>query len=209
MVRCTQARYEYIALCSRLALDMGQRGLPDHVAGRRSAGGQAESSGLHVLKITSASGRSALFTADIEVDVERELLARNRNALRTDVLIVPHHGSRISSTELFLDAVGPLAAILKVDYRNRFHHPNPAVCVCAISRCHAAMTTARRVSKSARKSRSSVSGKHTRTTHTHYLDDPKHRIRETRLKDIIHFSHANGFPASTYRTIFAELADDY
>jgi pimeloyl-ACP methyl ester carboxylesterase len=29
------------------------------------------------------------------------------------------------------------------------------------------------------------------------------------LKDIIHFSHANGFPASTYRTIFAELADDF
>ncbi|MBR8132980.1 alpha/beta fold hydrolase [Burkholderia ambifaria] len=29
------------------------------------------------------------------------------------------------------------------------------------------------------------------------------------MKDIIHFSHANGFPASTYRTIFAELADDY
>jgi pimeloyl-ACP methyl ester carboxylesterase len=29
------------------------------------------------------------------------------------------------------------------------------------------------------------------------------------LKNIIHFSHANGFPASTYRTIFAELADDY
>jgi pimeloyl-ACP methyl ester carboxylesterase len=29
------------------------------------------------------------------------------------------------------------------------------------------------------------------------------------LKDIIHFSHANGFSASTYRTIFAELGDDY
>ncbi len=29
------------------------------------------------------------------------------------------------------------------------------------------------------------------------------------MKDIIHFSRANGFPASTYRTIFAELADDY
>jgi len=29
------------------------------------------------------------------------------------------------------------------------------------------------------------------------------------LKDIIHFSHANGFPASTYRTIFAELSDRY
>jgi len=29
------------------------------------------------------------------------------------------------------------------------------------------------------------------------------------LKNIIHFSHANGFPASTYRTIFAELSDHY
>ena len=29
------------------------------------------------------------------------------------------------------------------------------------------------------------------------------------MKNVIHFSHANGFPASTYRTIFAELADDY
>ncbi|KAF1029449.1 MAG: 2-succinyl-6-hydroxy-2,4-cyclohexadiene-1-carboxylate synthase [Burkholderia plantarii] len=29
------------------------------------------------------------------------------------------------------------------------------------------------------------------------------------MKDILHFSHANGFPALTYRTIFAELADDY
>ncbi len=29
------------------------------------------------------------------------------------------------------------------------------------------------------------------------------------MKDILHFSHANGFPASTYRTIFAELADEY
>lgn len=29
------------------------------------------------------------------------------------------------------------------------------------------------------------------------------------MKEVIHFSHANGFPASTYRTLFAELSDDY
>ncbi|HEX7684556.1 MAG TPA: alpha/beta hydrolase [Trinickia sp.] len=29
------------------------------------------------------------------------------------------------------------------------------------------------------------------------------------MKEIIHFSHANGFPASIYRTLFAELSDDY
>jgi competence protein ComEC len=80
-----------------------------------------------VLKATGASGNAVLFTADIEADVERTLLARNRDVLKADVLIVPHHGSRTSSTEPFLDAVGPLAAIFQVGYRNRFHHPNPTV----------------------------------------------------------------------------------
>nr|WP_284506830.1 ComEC/Rec2 family competence protein [Caballeronia sp. GAFFF1] len=80
-----------------------------------------------VLKVTNAAGRAALFTADIEADVERTLLARDPAALRADVLIVPHHGSRTSSTEPFLDSVGPLAAVFQVGYRNRFHHPNPTV----------------------------------------------------------------------------------
>ena len=29
------------------------------------------------------------------------------------------------------------------------------------------------------------------------------------MKNVIHFSHANGFPASTYRTLFAELGDSH
>nr|WP_284504810.1 ComEC/Rec2 family competence protein [Caballeronia sp. INDeC2] len=80
-----------------------------------------------VLKVTNAAGRAALFTADIEADVERALIAREPAALRADVLIAPHHGSRTSSTEPFLDSVGPSAAIFQVGYRNRFHHPNPTV----------------------------------------------------------------------------------
>ena len=80
-----------------------------------------------VLRVTSADGRAALFMADIEADVERVLIARERAALRADVLIVPHHGSRTSSTEPFLDSVEPRAAIFQVGYRNRFHHPNPTV----------------------------------------------------------------------------------
>ncbi len=80
-----------------------------------------------VLKVTNAAGRAALFAADIEADVERTLLMRDPAALRADVLIVPHHGSRTSSTEPFLDSVGPLAAVFQVGYRNRFHHPNATV----------------------------------------------------------------------------------
>ncbi|SAK40410.1 DNA internalization-related competence protein ComEC/Rec2 [Caballeronia calidae] len=80
-----------------------------------------------VLKVTSAAGRAALFAADIEADVERTLIAHEGAALRADVLIVPHHGSRTSSIEPFLDSVGPFAAIFQVGYRNRFHHPHPTV----------------------------------------------------------------------------------
>ena len=83
-----------------------------------------------VLKVTSAAGRSALLAADIEADVERELLQlgqRETAWLQADVLIVPHHGSKTSSTEPFLDAVRPRVAVFQVGYRNRFNHLNPTV----------------------------------------------------------------------------------
>ncbi|HEY4802823.1 MAG TPA: ComEC/Rec2 family competence protein, partial [Paraburkholderia sp.] len=70
---------------------------------------------------------SALITADIEAGVERTLVARDPGRLRAQVLVVPHHGSRTSSTEPFLDSVWPLVAIFQVGYLNRFHHPYPGV----------------------------------------------------------------------------------
>ncbi|WP_345814333.1 DNA internalization-related competence protein ComEC/Rec2 [Paraburkholderia sp. PREW-6R] len=70
---------------------------------------------------------TALLTADIEAPAERALLARERSALRAQVLVVPHHGSKTSSTEPFLDSVEPLVALFQVGYRNRFHHPNAGV----------------------------------------------------------------------------------
>jgi competence protein ComEC len=47
--------------------------------------------------------------------------------LRAQVLVVPHHGSKTSSTEPFLDSIDPLIALFQVGYRNRFHHPNAGV----------------------------------------------------------------------------------
>ena len=70
---------------------------------------------------------AALLAADIEAPVERILLARDREALRAQVLVVPHHGSKTSSTEPFLDSIDPLVALFQVGYRNRFHHPNAGV----------------------------------------------------------------------------------
>ena len=79
-----------------------------------------------VLKV-SAGGRSMLLTGDIEKLAEAELVARDAAALRSDVLLVPHHGSRTSSTPAFLAAVGAGDAVIPVGYRNRFRHPAPDV----------------------------------------------------------------------------------
>jgi competence protein ComEC len=47
--------------------------------------------------------------------------------LQADLLLVPHHGSKTSSTPEFLDAVHPRIAIGQSGYRNRFNHPAPEV----------------------------------------------------------------------------------
>jgi len=47
--------------------------------------------------------------------------------LGADVLVIPHHGSRTSSTPRFIDTVAPKLGILSVGYMNRFHHPNAGV----------------------------------------------------------------------------------
>ena len=79
-----------------------------------------------VVRISTAA-YSALLAADVEARAEAEMLARDRPALRSDVLLIPHHGSKTSSTPAFIDAVAPAIGLLSVGYRNRFHHPNPGV----------------------------------------------------------------------------------
>ena len=79
-----------------------------------------------VLKISSANG-TLLLTGDIEMRSEQEMLARVPGELRADVLVVPHHSSRTSSTEEFIAAVQPRWAVLPVGYRNRFGHPQEDV----------------------------------------------------------------------------------
>jgi competence protein ComEC len=72
-------------------------------------------------------GHSLLLTGDIEREQEAALVATLGDRLRSDVLIVPHHGSKTSSTAAFLDAVRPRVAVIQAGYRNRFGHPAPEV----------------------------------------------------------------------------------
>ncbi|MQY50907.1 DNA internalization-related competence protein ComEC/Rec2 [Rhodocyclus gracilis] len=80
-----------------------------------------------VLRVESAGGRSALLVADIEASDEAALLARAPAALRSDVLVAPHHGSRSSSTPAFVSAVAARDVVFSAAYRDRFGHPAPEV----------------------------------------------------------------------------------
>jgi competence protein ComEC len=78
-----------------------------------------------VLRIATRAG-AALLTGDIEARSESEMLRREPQ-LDARFLLVPHHGSRTSSTADFIDAVAPSVGLVSVGHRNRFRHPNPAV----------------------------------------------------------------------------------
>ncbi len=80
-----------------------------------------------VLLIESDFG-SVLLTGDIEHEAEKRLLKLAADDVRgVDVLLVPHHGSRTSSTEEFVQVIKPGLAVVSAGYLNRFKHPHPQV----------------------------------------------------------------------------------
>jgi len=77
---------------------------------------------LHV----AARGGSALLTGDIDQAQERALGAVQALPY-ADVLLVPHHGSKTSSSDALLDEVMPRIAVVQAGYRNVHRHPHPLV----------------------------------------------------------------------------------
>ena len=71
-------------------------------------------------------GRKVLFTGDIEHETDGVIL-RWRERLRADILKAAHHGSRTSSTQLFLNAVNPSMVVVSCGIKNKFRHPSPEV----------------------------------------------------------------------------------
>ena len=73
------------------------------------------------------AGRRILFTGDIEGEGEAELVDKYGEALGADLVKVPHHGSRTSSTAVLVEAVAPRWAVISVGVANRHGAPAPEV----------------------------------------------------------------------------------
>lgn len=68
-----------------------------------------------------------LFTGDIEKEVEKFLLEKQAEKLKSDILKVPHHGSRTSSSKKFLEVVNAKDAVVSAAKENEYKHPHPEV----------------------------------------------------------------------------------
>jgi len=79
-----------------------------------------------VLRIGSGE-HSVLLAGDIERNSEVRLLRQHADKLFTTLLVVPHHGSKSSSSYEFIAATLPDYAVFTAGYRNRFGHPREEV----------------------------------------------------------------------------------
>lgn len=83
--------------------------------------------GLNNLSLTmklSYSGKAALFPGDIEKPAEKLIVANSPDLLKSDILLAPHHGSKYSSSENFVQKVKPKFCVFSSGTNNYFGFPN-------------------------------------------------------------------------------------
>jgi competence protein ComEC len=78
-----------------------------------------------VLLVSGRGGR-LLLTGDISDRIEPQVATATGSGPPL-VLLVPHHGSKTSSSAAFIAATHPVLAIVSAGWLNRFGHPSPAV----------------------------------------------------------------------------------
>lgn len=83
-----------------------------------------EDNNLSIISRLAYGADSFLFTGDAEAKEEAEL-ASVWPDLKTEVLKVAHHGSKNSTSELFLDKIKPKLSVISVGAKNRYGHPRP------------------------------------------------------------------------------------
>ncbi len=94
----------------------------------RKTGQKWRNSNNNSLVVKVSFGRiSFLFAGDITAEAEKELVGLAGADLACDVLLVPHHGSRSSSSQPFVSKVQPDVAVISAGWKNRFRFPHTTV----------------------------------------------------------------------------------
>ncbi len=76
--------------------------------------------------VIEVGSHRAVLTGDIERPVEQDLVAR-RALGSADLVVVPHHGSRTSSSTAFVATLQPVIAIVAAGHDNRWGFPKPDI----------------------------------------------------------------------------------
>jgi competence protein ComEC len=93
-----------------------------------SAGSEAASENTNnqaVVALIQYKGIKMLFTGDIEIQTEEDIVA-DGDAQKIDILKVPHHGSRNGADATLMELLKPRFAIISVGAGNPYHHPAPS-----------------------------------------------------------------------------------
>lgn len=86
---------------------------------------EEENNSSLVLKVSGRKS-SFLFSGDVEGEAEDDI-SHLEKWLPSDVLKVPHHGSRTSANDAFLSGVSPWAAVISAGRDNPFGHPSQEI----------------------------------------------------------------------------------
>ncbi|MFC4487220.1 DNA internalization-related competence protein ComEC/Rec2 [Tepidiphilus baoligensis] len=85
--------------------------------------GRGDNDASCVLRIETQTG-AAIVSGDLSLRGERHLIATlPAQALRAEIIVAGHHGSKTSSAPEWIEATGARHVVYAVGYRNRFHHP--------------------------------------------------------------------------------------
>jgi competence protein ComEC len=98
----------------------------DFLAQKASQKGRSTNNNSLVVKV-SFGDISFLFAGDIMAEAEQELVDLAGADLACNVLLVPHHGSRTSSSQPFLLSVQPDVAVFSAGWKNRFRFPHATI----------------------------------------------------------------------------------
>lgn len=79
-----------------------------------------------VLKVSNGK-HALLISGDLEKPGEAVLVKEYCQALKADLIVAGHHGSKTSSSPDWIDTTNPRYALFPVGYLNRYHFPSPIV----------------------------------------------------------------------------------